>query len=516
MTTTLAALRSWEDLDWGQLLNWDPAKHPRDRRGRFTKSRTQPITEAERALVNNTLANFKPKRFDSDQAAQDYLNSQPKLTKAQADAVDRYTGDAFLDINRALRSGSKDGGGEQTTIDNLRAAMRPTKDDLILTRTVGMEAFGSVPLEDLVGKKVTDAGFSSTALGLAYGGGLGSVTMKIAVPKGTPAVFAAPYSRNPAEREIVLPDGLQMVVAQVKKNDKFGYDMTLVVLPKQSEPEPEPPAASARHRHVIQSQDFPTPPEDWPERDEDAVDAVDLGPVQAAWETALAALLELWRGSVVAAWIDQLLEQIRAVLRGEGAFTSLTVETDTAASHLADAMRELAETAAGHAVDEAAEHDVTLTAAWPTESELQDAAQTIATFEGQRYAQSAGREAARIAWPDADPDEITDHVRAHLEGLSDSTSAQALGGALTHAQNQARQTTFKSGPVGALYASEQMDKNTCDPCREIHGRWVANTDNLAPLLKLYPFGGYIDCKGTWRCRGTVVGVWRPKTTEGGS
>ncbi|MEU0514328.1 phage portal protein [Amycolatopsis sp. NPDC006125] len=266
----------------------------------------------------------------------------------------------------------------------------------------------------------------------------------------------------------------------------------------------------------IRSQDFPTPPGDWPERDEDAVDAVDLSPVQAAWEAALAALLELWRGSVVAAWIDELLDQIRAVLRGEGTFTSLTVDTDTAASHLADAMRELAETAAGHAVDEAAEHDVTLTPAWPTESELQDAAQTIATFEGQRYAQSAGREAARIAWPDADPDEITDHVRTHLEGLSDSTSAQALGGGLTHAQNQARQATFKSGPVGALYASEQMDRNTCDPCREIHGRWVANTDDLAPLLKLYPFGGYIDCKGTWRCRGTVVGVWRPKTTEGGS
>lgn len=257
------------------------------------------------------------------------------------------------------------------------------------------------------------------------------------------------------------------------------------------------------------------PPDGWPEHDPDTVDAVDLGPVQAAWETALAALLDTWRSSVVAQWVNQLVDAVRAALRGEGDLTRLTVDTAEAARILGQAMGSMAETAAGHAVKEAATQDVELQPAWPSQTDLDAVAKTIAAFEGQRYAQSAGREAARVSWPGVDVDEVANHIRVHLDQLSDATSEAALGEALTDAQNQARRTTFRHGPVGALYASEQMDKNTCEPCRAIHGRWVCNTDDLGPLLKLYPAGGYIDCLGTWRCRGTVVGVWRPQTTKGG-
>ncbi|MFF4600149.1 phage portal protein [Amycolatopsis sp. NPDC001319] len=280
---------------------------------------------------------------------------------------------------------------------------------------------------------------------------------------------------------------------------------------------PEPPAARVSASRFRAAPPLGTPPEGWPEIDRDTVDAIDLAPVQSAWERALAGLLEAWQSSVVAGWVDQLLEQIRTVLRGDGgALATLTVDTTDAASRLAHAMAGLGETAAGHAVAEAAAQDVTLSPVWPSAADLAAAARETAAFEGQRYALTAGREAARVRAPGVPDDDVVEHVRAQLTELSDAGARQALGAALTDAQNQARQQTMRHGPVGALYASEQMDSNTCGPCREVHGRWIATTDDLTAVFKLYPTGGYIDCKGRWRCRGTIVGVWRPKTTDGGA
>jgi HK97 family phage portal protein len=264
--------------------------------------------------------------------------------------------------------------------------------------------------------------------------------------------------------------------------------------------------------------DFPDPVGDWPALDEDTVDDVDLGPLQAAFETALAALVETWNASVVAAWIRQLVAAIRDALGDDGDradLADLTVDTDDATSVLADAMAAFAEAAAGHAVDEAAADDVDLEARWPTADDLTIAAREIAEFEARRYALTASREATRVAGPEPDADTVADHTETFLNELSTAPSQTALAGALTDAQNQARLATLTSGTSGALYASEAMDSNTCKPCRAVHGRFICTTDDLAALFKLYPVGGYIDCLGRWRCRGTFVGVWRPSTTEGG-
>jgi hypothetical protein len=212
---------------------WNPAAHPRDRRGRFTRSRTVPLTDAERQAARSAVDGFKPRRFGSRQEMSAYLDSGPELSESERGAVDAYTGDTFLRVNQGLRAG-RDPGGDVSVVRGLRAAMRPTQDDLILTRTTGVDAFKDIDLENLVGMKVKDAGFSSTSLGPAYGGSLGNVTMKIAVPKGTPALFAAPHSRNPHEMEVILPDGMEFAVASAKRNDRYGWDVSLVVIPKRT------------------------------------------------------------------------------------------------------------------------------------------------------------------------------------------------------------------------------------------------------------------------------------------
>lgn len=245
-------------------------------------------------------------------------------------------------------------------------------------------------------------------------------------------------------------------------------------------------------------------------------DDPDLSATEQAWESAVDALLAQWTG-VVADWIVSLVEQIRRILRGgdRTKLADLDLKTATATGVVQDAMVRLAETAARHAATEAAEQDVELTPEWPARDELHDDAALTVNLLAHGLETSAAREAQRLAGPDADPDEVAEGVQQHLESLSDAEPRKQLGGALHAAVNKGRFATFATGPVGALYATEVMDRNTCEPCAEIDGRWICNTDDLAPLYKLYPVAGYRDCEGGIRCRGTVTGVWRPQTTGGG-
>jgi hypothetical protein len=86
-----------------------------------------------------------------------------------------------------------------------------------------------------------------------------------------------------------------------------------------------------------------------------------------------------------------------------------------------------------------------------------------------------------------------------------------LGGSLTNAQNTGRIETLRAAPEAAYYANETLDGNTCRYCREVDGRWLGNS--LDEVETTYPNGGYVNCQGRERCRGTVVAVWRPETTD---
>lgn len=217
-------------------MAWDSSLHPRDNHGRFAGGAGKKLTKADRDAGRAVMGDFHPVRFANDTEATAYLRAHtPKLPAAQRGAVERYTGDGFLQMNQRLRAGD-DADPEIGRIDK---AMSPLSEDLMLTRHVGPEAFGLRPgdisaVERLAGKKITDKAYSSTALGSAYGGGLGGITMHIVAPKGTPAVLAAGLSSNPHEREVLLDRGQTMAIAKVAKNNRGGYDMYLIALPKEA------------------------------------------------------------------------------------------------------------------------------------------------------------------------------------------------------------------------------------------------------------------------------------------
>jgi len=122
--------------------------------------------------------------------------------------------------------------------------------------------------------------------------------------------------------------------------------------------------------------------------------------------------------------------------------------------------------------------------------------------------------------------EIADKVKDDLINLSTSFLNDQLGGALTAAMNAGRKATIglamsKAGqpvhaskgkrimaqaanPAVTIYASEVLDGNTCDPCESIDGTQYISMDDADSD---YPSGGYYDCDGMTRCRGTIVAVY---------
>lgn len=248
--------------------------------------------------------------------------------------------------------------------------------------------------------------------------------------------------------------------------------------------------------------------------EEDEAPEVDLSAVEVAWSAALAALLAQWT-AVVADWITQLLDQIRDVLSSGSrvGLAGLQVTTATATGVLQDAMLRLGDTAARQVVQEAAEQDVDLQPVIPARDDYADDAELTVSLLARGLETSAAREAHRLAGPEPDVTAVVDGVREHLEALTDAEPKRVLGGALHGSVNRARAETLAAGPLGAIYAVETLDRNTCGPCREIDGRWICNTDDLSPLFKLYPLTGYVDCLGGVRCRGTFHGVWRPQTGD---
>jgi hypothetical protein len=104
--------------------------------------------------------------------------------------------------------------------------------------------------------------------------------------------------------------------------------------------------------------------------------------------------------------------------------------------------------------------------------------------------------------------DVATAVGEHLEALSPTYAEDMLGGALNQAQNQGRMVVFDQAPAD-YYSSELLDKNTCENCEAIDGHDYAS---LSDAETDYPSGGYSECLGGPRCRGTIVAVYAEATT----
>jgi hypothetical protein len=126
--------------------------------------------------------------------------------------------------------------------------------------------------------------------------------------------------------------------------------------------------------------------------------------------------------------------------------------------------------------------------------------------------ESGARKALSLS-PAQSPEMVAKTVGNYLNSLSTSYLQDQLGGTLQQALNTGRKEVFSDGDPNKLYASELLDSNTCDECTDVDGTEYPDMDAAEAD---YPTGGYMNCAGGPRCRGTLVGVYgEVDTTEGG-
>jgi hypothetical protein len=208
-------------------FKFDALKHPRDKRGRFTKSRTVLASAKDKKAVKEITAGFTPAKTGDGKAYAGKIADPGHQSVASDFALDAKA------INEDLRAGHADAAGVKPMDD----AMRPLPDDVVLHRSVPATAFGSIDPQSLQGMKVRDAGFSPTQIDAPQTSD-GDVHMFIAAQKGSRAVV------NAETGEVYLDRDSEMVVSRVEKNSAGGHDMYMTVLPKadakggSSKPEP--------------------------------------------------------------------------------------------------------------------------------------------------------------------------------------------------------------------------------------------------------------------------------------
>lgn len=211
---------------------WNPAHHPRDARGRFTKSATRVLKASDAKRAKAAIAGFTPTDLGpGSTGGAEWLKKQAAASAAADDAVARYFAGGWKQTHQELRT-KKDAGSDPDVIA-IDKAMRPLSDDVMLERRVSLTMFAHIPLEQLQGMKVRDAAYQPTALQGSQGEAPdGMVTIHMAVPAGTRAII------NPDTGAIVLDRDTETAISRVEPNGRGGYDLYGIVIPRQDAAKP--------------------------------------------------------------------------------------------------------------------------------------------------------------------------------------------------------------------------------------------------------------------------------------
>jgi hypothetical protein len=241
---------------------------------------------------------------------------------------------------------------------------------------------------------------------------------------------------------------------------------------------------------------------------------------QRDWQMHVDDLLGSYRAVVAAQRKDIVDQVIAAVSKGRTErLAALKTDSAAGAALIETAMTRAADQAARAVIGEAESQGVVI--AWERVKidtrKLGKVAKARAGLAASYLCQQAGGKALQVTASLMDDANASgDQIDSFLASLSDTPLADQLGAAMSAAQNEGRVAVLEAAPESAgtaIYtASEINDHNTCQPCQDIDGTEFVD---LADAEASYPTGGFIECEGGPRCRGTVIAVWAGGSTDGG-
>lgn len=136
------------------------------------------------------------------------------------------------------------------------------------------------------------------------------------------------------------------------------------------------------------------------------------------------------------------------------------------------------------------------------ETTVRERAEAASLTLSSGLAGSASKKAASVS--SLEPGAAATIVRDHLNSLTDAALNEQLGGATQQAYNSGRRSYMAASGPKEIFASEILDGNACANCNGVDGtEWKT----LAEAEVAYPLGGFVECEGGLRCRGTLVAVY---------
>ena len=231
--------------------------------------------------------------------------------------------------------------------------------------------------------------------------------------------------------------------------------------------------------------------------------ATDFAALDVAYEDAAERLNRLFTEE----WLPEQTEALAAQIR------AATTQAELAAirapvvgvDDLADELATVAQRGAQEAADELSAQGISRDGL--TDDALRaltaDHAQAVAQQVADGLSLAASRRAVQL-YGERTAEQIADEVTDYLGSLAHAWERDQLQGAVGQALNAGRLEVFAEVEAQVRpYASELLDAATCDDCAEIDG---TEFDSIAEARLAYPSGGYVNCQGGPRCRGTVVVV----------
>lgn len=281
----------------------------------------------------------------------------------------------------------------------------------------------------------------------------------------------------------------------------------------QNQPEdqtsPDVKAARTRPAGAVKGATSPAPLPDRPLRRVAAafeVDAaVNFAEMDANWTAALDRLFNDYKGQVIASQLDELEDAIKKTSDLE---KLAGLEAPALGGELILAkMVEMFNEGVRQAEAEAKAQGITdLPAIDPADHTSTFASRARATDEvnARTIGNMAGTKAIRLSGGAMTKAEVASNTREYVEGLKHAIVRDRLGGAITAAMNSGRRAFMSEAPGARYYSSELLDSNTCEYCAIVDG---TEYNKLSDSERDYPSGGYVECSGGDRCRGTVVAVY---------
>jgi hypothetical protein len=240
---------------------------------------------------------------------------------------------------------------------------------------------------------------------------------------------------------------------------------------------------------------------------------INLAAMDSIWQKARDTLFATWKEQVTKAQVEELTEAIKKT--ADMSKLSQLEAKPSGEGMLVDAMKAMFAQGATLAAQEHEDQGFGKLPLPETSDDIgsfEARAQAIDNVAARMLSNMASSRAVSASGGALTAEQVGTHVSEYLGGLTHMMLRDRLSGAMTAAMNAGRRAYMAAAPKADYYASEILDVNTCAACTEVDSTEYAS---LEESERDYPSGGYVDCEGGDRCRGTIIAVYKEENANPG-